>query len=109
MRRGVLLVALIASARVAGADPWREEILLDKLDLYTGEFGKRLRLLSLEVIDLRLDVRHEKAKVRIGGGTECTALHLDSDIRYLDDGWARVDASFDVVAFRKHMQLRLPT
>jgi len=119
-----LFAAGLASPAPAAADPmllmasrWPslpeghglslEDQITDRLTQLGNEVGRHLDLLSHDMFQLRVDGRHRRAHVRIGGGNETVALAVDGDIQF-DDANAHVQCRL-ALALRGHaVSLELP-
>lgn len=119
-----MLAIGLAPARPAAADPavllasrWPslpashdlslEDQITDRLTAFGNELGRHLDLLSHDTFQLRVDARRRRAHLRLGGGNDAVALHLDGDIQF-DDANAHVECRLDL-ALRGHaVRLELP-
>lgn len=76
--------------------------LEDRISDLSLEVGTRLRTVTFDLFDLRLDVRHRSAHLRFGG-----EFGLESDITVIDDG-VRVDTRVKLRIGGKKVTVRLP-
>jgi hypothetical protein len=84
-----------------------EDQITDHLTQLGNELGRHLDLVTHELFQLRVDGRHRRAHVRIGGGSDAVALSVDGDIQF-DDANAHVQCRL-AVALRGHaVSLALP-
>jgi hypothetical protein len=96
------VLSLVASspphARADGPD------ITQKLNDFSNDFGGHLRDLTFDAIDLRFDLRDNRARVRV----HVPLLVLDGDVKWVD-GVARVDARIDFKVGTHELNFALPT
>lgn len=85
-----------------------EDQITERISAAGNAFGDHLEVLSHDMFRLRVDARHRRAHVRLGGGNnESFAIRLDSDIQFDD-----LDAHFQTqvgVGYHGHtVQFALP-
>jgi hypothetical protein len=111
----VLVLALCADARADRLTDVPEppptlslsERMTNNLTLLGNEIGQHMNALSLELVDMQLDVRARKAQLKLAAGDEHLSLRVNSDILFRS-GYARVSARIDLSIVGQKISLELP-
>lgn len=82
--------------------------MTDKLTLWSNEIGGHLSLLTLDLVDMRFDVRRRHAALRLGALSPDVGLRLDSAI-IVRGNVARVNASLALAVAGRRLELEIPT
>lgn len=117
---GAAVVAVVAPAGPAHADPAafmgaaelpRGRTFGEQLADAFSELGvvidEHLGVLTNDVVDLRIDGRHRRGRIRVHGDVASASVAVDSDIRF-EHGGARVKARLDLRLGDHHLEVDLP-
>ncbi len=86
--------AFVGPPELVRARPMREQ-LADVFDEVGAAIDEHLGVLTNDVLDLRLDTRHRRGRIRVRGEVARAALALDSAVRW-ERGGAHVTARIDL-------------
>lgn len=114
MRRG-LIALLLAVSTPAFAEHLDREFgrlsarrVIDTLDQAAGDLQVGLRAATLDLLDVRFDVRQRHALLRLGGEIgDSFALRLDGKVVWRDGG-ARIATRLELGVAGERMSLRIP-
>jgi hypothetical protein len=113
------LLALVLAGSAAHANPrpdassredatFGKRVLENVVDATNGFFEHNIDRLSHDMVVIRVDAEHQRAKLAVGAGLAGINLHIASNVTVVD-GTARVSPRVALAVAGKSVDLKLPT